>query len=156
VDIEYDPKVTSYAKMLELFWKNHDPTSKCSRQYMSAIFYHNDEQKKLAKETMEAESKKRKRPIQTTIAAAREFYDAENYHQKYLLQRFPKILAELDIEPGEPLNRSFVATRLNGYVGGYGSLKAFENEIEQLALPPGVEKYVRSQISSKGGPDIDC
>ena len=48
-----------------------------SEQYMSAIFYHNDEQKKLAKETFEREQKKTSRPIQTKILQAKDFYEAE-------------------------------------------------------------------------------
>ncbi|OXA58860.1 Peptide methionine sulfoxide reductase [Folsomia candida] len=157
VDIEYDPKVTSYSNMLDIFWKNHDPTtSKCSRQYMSAIFYHNEVQKRLAKESKEQEAKKRSRPINTEILSGKDFYEAENYHQKYLLQSYPRILSQLDIEPGEQLVRSFVATRLNGYIGGYGSMKAFENELEQLALPPQVEQSIKNQISNKKRSDIDC
>jgi len=156
VDVEYDPEVTSYSKMLELFWKNHDPTNKCSRQYMSAIFYHNDEQKKLAKETLERENKKRAKPIKTEILPGKDFYEAEGYHQKYLLQRYPRILSQLDIGPGDQLIRSYVATRLNGYVGGYGNMKEFENELENLALPPQVEQSIRNQISSKNKADIDC
>lgn len=142
--------------MLEMFWKNHDPTSKCSRQYMSAIFYHNEEQKKLAELTKEIQSNKRARPIQTSIVHAKEFYDAEDYHQKYLLQRHPKVLVQLDIEPGEQLVRSFVATRLNGYLGGYGSLKAFDGEKDKLALPPKIEEYVRKQVKHGKGNGVDC
>lgn len=152
---------------------------------MSAIFYHNDEQKKLAKETLERESKKRGKPIKTEILSGKDFYEAEeyaflysfpysvenvlrlvgqanflshhfSYHQKYLLQRYPRILSQLDIGPGDQLIRSYVATRLNGYVGGYGSLKVFESELENLALPPQVEQSVRNQISSKKQADIDC
>jgi len=123
---------------------------------MSAIFYHNEEQKKLAKASQELEAKKRARPIKTEILPGKDFYEAENYHQKYLLQRCPRILAQLDIEPGEQLTHSFVATRLNGYIGGYGTMKAFENELEQLALPPQVEQSVRNQISTKRRSDIDC
>jgi len=123
---------------------------------MSAIFYHNEEQKNLAKKSLEQQAKESARPIQTKILSGKDFYIAENYHQKYLLQRYPRILQQLDIGPGDQLVRSFVATRLNGYVGGYGSLKAFENELEQLSLPPQVQQSVLSQISSKKQADIDC
>ena len=77
IEIQYDPKTTSYSQMLKLFWRNHDPTRCASRQYMSAIFYHNSEQKKLAEDSKEEEQKKLSRKIVTKIAPAETFYDAE-------------------------------------------------------------------------------
>jgi len=63
---------------------------------------------------------------------------------------------QLNIEPGEELIRSFVATRLNGYVGGYGSLENFEQDKDKLALPKQIEEYVRNQIRNKSSSKIDC
>jgi len=144
VDIEYDPNVISYEQLLDMFWRNHNPTSKCSRQYMSVIFYHNEEQKKLAEKTFLAQQSKRM--IQTKILPFVEFTNAENYHQKYLLQKYPYILTALDMEPGAGLNRSFVAAKLNGYVGGYGTLKQYESDLKELGLPPKIESYVRNML----------
>ena len=77
MEFDYDPKVTSYEALLRLFWKNHDPTSKCTRQYMSAIFYHDEEQLKLAKESMEDEVRARGRKVTTQILPVGRFYVAE-------------------------------------------------------------------------------
>lgn len=63
--------------MLKMFWTNHDSTACHSRQYMSAIFYHNEEQKKLAEETKEAHQKTLTKPIVTRIMEAGTFYEAE-------------------------------------------------------------------------------
>lgn len=52
VDMDYDPAVTTYSHLLKMFWKNHDSTSKCTRQYMSAIFYHDEDQKQAAEESL--------------------------------------------------------------------------------------------------------
>ena len=79
VEIQYDPTKTSYSEMLKLFWTNHDPTQCASRQYMSAIFYHSKEQKQLAEQTKEEESKKRQKKIQTRIAEVETFYNAEEW-----------------------------------------------------------------------------
>ena len=77
VQIDYDPEQTEYRKLLEMFWANHDSTACHSRQYMSAIFYHDEQQKQLAEQTkMEHQSKVRK-PIVTKIIPAQAFYDAE-------------------------------------------------------------------------------
>lgn len=91
VEIVFDPMQTSYEKLLDLFWKNIDPTTQnrqfadIGTQYRTAIFYHNEEQKRLAlasKEKLE-NSGKFKGPIVTEIAPAATFYPAEEYHQKY-------------------------------------------------------------------------
>lgn len=63
--------------MLEMFWKNHDSTARCTRQYMSAIFYNNEEQKKLAEDSMKAAQSSKIKKIQTVIVPATTFYDAE-------------------------------------------------------------------------------
>lgn len=91
VEVTYDPKVISYADLLEAFFRSHDPTSlnrqgnDVGTQYRSVIFYHNDEQKKLA-ETAKLELDKSgaySKPIVTEITKAVKFYTAEDYHQNY-------------------------------------------------------------------------
>ena len=77
VEITFDPKVTSYSNMLEMFWENHDPTRCASRQYMSAIFYHNDTQKKLAEDSCAARQEELRKKIATKIVKAETFYNAE-------------------------------------------------------------------------------
>lgn len=95
VHAEYDPKQVTYEQLLDVFWKNHDPTQwhrqdpDVGSQYRSAIFYHNEKQKKAAissKEKLE-KSKKYNNPIVTEIVPAKEFYRAEEYHQRYLEKR---------------------------------------------------------------------
>lgn len=92
VRIEFDPSIISYEELLEIFWKIHDPTSlnrqgfDIGEQYRSVIFYHSEEQKEKAlKSKQEQEdSKKYKKPIVTKIEPIKEFYRAEEYHQKYI------------------------------------------------------------------------
>ena len=92
VEIVYNPAKVSYEKLLDVFWHNHDPLAKnrqfCDRgdQYRPAIFYHNDEQRRLAEATKAAHQPRFKQPIQTEIAAAGPFYKAEEYHQDYYLK----------------------------------------------------------------------
>jgi len=92
----FDPAKTSYEEMLRIFWEGHDPTqglrqgNDVGTQYRSAIFYLDDEQRRVAekvKARVEA-SGKWKRPIATEIVAATEFWPAEDYHQNYL-QKHP-------------------------------------------------------------------
>jgi peptide-methionine (S)-S-oxide reductase len=91
VQVSYDPAKVSYEKLLETFWLNHDPTTKdrqfcdSGSQYRPEIFYHSEEQKRLA-EASKARWEKDKpfrAPIVTPITQASEFYPAEAYHQDY-------------------------------------------------------------------------
>ena len=91
VQVVYDPAKVSYDKLLEVFWHNIDPTVKdrqfCDRgsQYRTGIFVHGDEQKKTAEASKSAieRSKPFKEPIVTPVAAAGDFWPAEDYHQDY-------------------------------------------------------------------------
>ena len=94
VQVEYDPARVSYARLVEVYWRNVDPTQKdgqfCDHgsSYRTAIFYHNEEQKKLAEAAKAALAKNRpfKGGIVTEIAKAGEFYPAEGYHQDFYLK----------------------------------------------------------------------
>jgi peptide-methionine (S)-S-oxide reductase len=91
VQVRYEPGKIGYAELLEVFWRNVDPTTRnrqfCDTgdQYRTAIFYHNLEQKRLAeKSRQKVESAGRlSQPIVTEISEAREFWPAEEYHQDY-------------------------------------------------------------------------
>jgi len=91
VQVEYDPSKVSYDKLLEVFWSLHDPTQlnrqgpDAGTQYRSAIFYHNEGQRKAALKSKEKLEKSGKydKPIVTEIVPASTFYKAEEYHQRY-------------------------------------------------------------------------
>jgi len=97
VEVTYEESKISYEALLQMFWKIHDPTQGMRQgpdkgeQYQSVIFYTSQEQKEEAEKSLEAEQKKHDKPITTTIRAAEEFYDAEEYHQQYLAKRNKKI-----------------------------------------------------------------
>ncbi len=91
IEIVYDPAKISYARLVDIFWHNIDPTVKdrqfcdVGHQYRTAIFYHGEEQKRVAEESKRAleVSKRFPGPIYTEIVPASQFYPAEEYHQKY-------------------------------------------------------------------------
>jgi len=91
IEILYDPTQVSYERLLKVFWYNIDPTAvnrqfvDVGSQYRTAIFYHNEEQKRLAEESKKklAESGRFDKPIVTEITPASTFYPAEEYHQDY-------------------------------------------------------------------------
>src|SRR5688572_32230396 len=91
VEVTFDPARVSYEKLLDVFWVNHDPTvtdrqfCDSGSQYRPEIFYHSEEQKKLA-EASKAKWEKQKpfrQPLRTPITKAATFYAAEDYHQDY-------------------------------------------------------------------------
>ena len=95
VEVEFDPRIVSYEQLLDVFWSNHDPTTRnrqgpdVGTQYRSVIFYYSPEQKAAAEKSKAAleTSGRFSRPIVTEIEAAPKFHRAEEYHQRYLEKR---------------------------------------------------------------------
>jgi peptide methionine sulfoxide reductase msrA/msrB len=91
VQITYDPSRISYNQLLDIFWKQVDPTDPRGqfvdrgKQYRTAIFYHSEEQRRLAEKSKNLLSASRRyaKPIATEIIKATKFYRAEEYHQDY-------------------------------------------------------------------------
>src|SRR6266404_7881815 len=95
VEVTYDPARVSYNSLLDVFWEVHDPTTlnrqgpDVGSQYRSAIFFHNSDQDTAGCESKERleQSGKLRRSIVTEIAPASQFWEAEDYHQRYLEKR---------------------------------------------------------------------
>ena len=93
VQVTYDPEKVNYEQLLAIFWRNIDPTVKnrqfcdIGSQYRSAIYYHDDDQKRLAEESKEKLIKSKKfKNIHTEIELISTFYPAEDYHQDYYIK----------------------------------------------------------------------
>ena len=103
LEIEFDPEVVSYQKLIDIFWEIHDPTMvnqqgpDIGSQYRSIIFYYTPEQKDIALDSKKKlqNSGKYKKPITTEIIAAGDFYKAEDYHQDYYLKHGLKPLCQI-------------------------------------------------------------
>ena len=104
VHLKYNPEKISYEELLKVFFENHDPTQlnrqgpDIGRLYRSVIFYHNEEQRESAekvKKELQASEKYGASTITTEIAPAKEFYIADEYHQKFLMKRGIKTCHEL-------------------------------------------------------------
>ncbi|HEY0079675.1 MAG TPA: peptide-methionine (S)-S-oxide reductase MsrA [Pyrinomonadaceae bacterium] len=112
VQITFDPQVVSYEELLKVFFTVHDPTTlnrqgaDIGTQYRSAIFYHSPQQKETA-ERVVAELEAAQlwgAPIVTEIAPAGEFYEAEQYHQRYYEQN-----------PNQPYCRAVIAPKVSKF-----------------------------------------
>ena len=93
VEVDFDPSVVSYDKLLDTFWGDHDPTTlnrqgpDMGTQYRSVIFYHTPEEKAAAEASKAKAASRFPRPIVTEILPAPAFYRAEEYHQRYVEKR---------------------------------------------------------------------
>ncbi len=111
LQIDFDPERISYERLLELFWSEHDPTSRSwSAQYKAAVFYHDEDQKRLAAESA--------------------------YHQKYYLRQNKRLLRDLQrhYPQDSELMNSTAAARVNGYLGRFGTAEDLKAEIDRLGL----------------------
>lgn len=107
IQITFDPSIVSYADLLRIFFTTHDPTTlnrqgaDVGTQYRSAVFYHNPEQEKIARQVIQEfeKSKVWKKPIVTEVAPFKEFYKAEDYHQEYYARNSRQPYCRVVIEP---------------------------------------------------------
>jgi peptide-methionine (S)-S-oxide reductase len=137
IQIEYDPTVISYEELLDVFWSSHDPSRQSwSRQYMSIVLYHDEEQRRAVIESRDRVAAEIGRDVLTEIVPFSEFYPAEAYHQKYRLQQDSALMEEFRaIYPDiEDFVASTAAARVNGYVAGYGTLERLRDELDSLGL----------------------
>lgn len=141
IQIDYDPEQITYTRLLEIFWKSHNPCHRAgSRQYLSAVFHENEKQKQLALES-KTRQEVTKGKIHTQVLLLKSFTPAEDYHQKYRLRQNRDLMNELrSLYPNDrDLVASTAAARLNGYLGGHGSLESLETD---LNLPPEKRKRI--------------
>lgn len=148
--LEYDPQEISYEALLDVFWAGHNPTARAySQQYKAAVFYHTPEQKALAEESRRQQAEAYGEEVHTEILPAERFYPAEEYHQKYRLQQTPRLMQAFEeVYPEfDAFVDSTAAARVNGYLGGHGSLEQFEKEREALGLSEDDLSWLRQRIS---------
>jgi len=152
--MDYDPAVISYKKLLDVFWDNHySAAPSWSRQYMSIIFFHNDEQQRLAIESRDHQVVRTQGKIFTEIVPATEFYLAEDYHQKYRLRSEGDLMKEFSaIYPAEEdFVNSTAAARITGYLDGYGTLADLLEDLPGFGLSPAASKKLMDIVKRRNG-----
>ena len=147
IQIEYDPRRITYAELLDQFWRGHDPfTPVPSGQYRSMILYHNEEQRRLALESRERVEAGAGRPVLTQILPFDRFHRAEPYHQKYFVRLVPPL--EMEFRRMYPSAKDFADStalaRVNGHLGGYGTIEALSREIGLYGLSEAGQRLLMS------------
>jgi peptide-methionine (S)-S-oxide reductase len=149
--VEFDPAVISYAALLEVFWAEHDPTAKpYLSQYRNAVFTTSEQQRQAAEASRRQLEERTGRVVNTAIEAAGIFTPAEDYHQKYYLQRVAPLMAELQqhYPDRRQLFRSTAAARLNGYLGCNGDPATFGADLRQVGLPANLERDLHDSLTT--------
>lgn len=145
VRIDFDPTVISFEALLELFWEGHDPTRRQrSSQYRAELFCEDERQRALAEASRDALAERLGAPVTTALRTGVPFHPAEDYHQKWRLRRQSAVWAELEARYSseEELLRSTAAAKLNGYVGGYGTVAQLERDVPLCGLSPAASRSV--------------
>jgi methionine-S-sulfoxide reductase len=136
VQVDYDPSRISYNELLDLYWEVASLMKPFSRQYTSAIYYANDEQKLLAEESLQVKADELNQEIYIELISLDRFYLAEDYHQKYYLKSSPVIYKDFQsIYTSETdLMNSTSAARVNGFLGGNGTRELLDGELASYGL----------------------
>ncbi len=132
-----------------MFWGSDNHCAQAwSRQYMSAVFYANDEQQRLALQTRDRAAQRAGRPITTEVLPLQTFYLAEGYHQKYRLRGRREFMREFQaMYPNEAdFVNSTAAARVNGFLGGEGSAELLDKEIDSYGLSPEAAAHLREYV----------
>ena len=149
VQVDYDPGRITYGQLLDIFWQSHTPTGRShARQYLRAVFYHDDDQRTRAEASKAALAQKLGQPVHTEVVPLRSFTMAEDYHQKYLLKQQYNLKAEMShIYPQrQDFVDSTAVARVNGYAGGNGSREQFDRDIDRLGLSPAGKQDLRTIV----------
>lgn len=152
--VDFDPNVVSYQQLLKLFWEGHNPhRAAWSRQYRSVILYHNDAQRQEAERIKDALAAMSGKAVQTPIEPLRQFYLAEDYHQKYSLQK-TALVHEIKRHYPRKLDwvESTAAARLNSCLSGYGKPETFADDIQKLGLSSEGESELRKRVLQRHSP----
>jgi hypothetical protein len=151
VQIDFDPEVLPFGRLLEIFWTSHDATRAATlRQYASLVFVHTKDQEEEAirsKKRLEAAAL---RPVATQILPFTGFTLAEEYHQKFYLRRDPilmKTFKEL-FPDSRLLTDSTAAARVNGFLAGFGDPLLFMSTTPRWGLS--AEGWDRLRRIAKG------
>jgi methionine-S-sulfoxide reductase len=149
VEVEFDPSMVSYRELLDVFFAGHDCSlAAVDRQYMSVIFYQDAEQERVAREAIAEIETESDLVAQTEVLPAGAFYPAEDYHQKYALQKHAFLMQEM--QASYPKFADFIASttaaRLNGYAYGVGDSARLLQEIDSFGLSVRAKEYLSSLV----------
>ena len=149
LELDFDPAILSFAEILSLFWKAHNPFSAPrSAQYKSALFWHDSKQRAQAEESVaQLQTQAGGRELSTQLLPYEAFHLAEDYHQKYVLRRHPDFAGPLlGTYPNlVDFTASTAAARLNGYLAGHGKREHLAQDLPRLGLSAEAQAWLAKE-----------
>ena len=132
IQLDYDPQVLSYNDVLDAFFRAHDARSASrKRQYASIIFTHDDEQRAIAEQAIDPARYPARKGVSTCVEGATDFWDAEAYHQKWILQRKRPLMLALGLtDVAQLLDRP--AAVMNAVASGKLPVEAAMERLDEL------------------------
>jgi len=153
VQIDFDPGRISYRQLLEEFFAGHNPVwASPIRQYASAIFTHDQEQETMARQALSEAQRRYGKKVSTQLLPYTGFTRAEDYHQKYYLRNTRALMDQYRgrFATQDEFTDSTAAARVNGYLGGNGTLRQLEAEASGLGISSGAVDALRKILRKKG------
>lgn len=149
IQIDFDPAVLPYERLLDLFWSLHSPCSRSyGTQYRNALFTHGEAQEKAALASKAARAEAMGGRIHTAVEPMPEFWPAEDYHQKYYLRGEQALAAEaIALHPdARAFMNSTAAMRLNAWIAGEGSRAQIERDLPRLGLSESTVESLKRRL----------
>ena len=137
--LDYDPRILSYAELLDAIWTHRRGGRSSNRQYMDAVFCATAEHAAIA----------RSKNVTAPIITGARFYLAEDYHQKYYLRHDSMLMRELAAYSPQDFVESTVAARLNGYVAGNGTLGMLREDLPRLGLSAAANAHLERLVGMR-------
>ena len=137
LQIDFDPLQITFDEIVDRFWKSHNPIgSRRSSQYMSAIWYRDEQQLSVINASIQALTQRFETRPTTQVQPLDVFYRAEDYHQKYGLQRHQSVMRKFSAMYSDfhDFVDSTAAARLNGFAYGQGTQVQFDEESESYGF----------------------
>lgn len=153
--VDFDPDVISYTELVDLALASHDPTRAAHKpQYASVILAHDAEQLALASQRADRSAAAAGvQRLATRIEPLKQFWLAEDYHQKYHLRHDRTLMSDFGAMFGvdqEAFRESTAAARVNGYIAGYGRKSRLSSEIPFLGLSDSGRSRLVTAVDSSG------
>jgi len=139
IQIDFAPEEIDFAAVVDLVWTSHNPVGAArSSQYKSAIWFADDQQLAIIDQSVEPLVERYQRELTTEILPLETFFNAEDYHQKYVLQRHDAVMKQFKAYYPDfhDFVNSTAAARLNGFAYGSGSKALFEQEQSTYGFSP--------------------
>lgn len=152
LQIDFDPQRMSFGEVLDLYFAGHRPTRPpWKRQYMSALFFHDGEQRRLIEQRCRQAEEQWGEALHVEILSADSFHRAEDHHQKYYLQRHSELMDDLTVFYPDfaQIVDSTAAARLNGFLAGARTHVLQNEDLARYGLSERGQRILRRQ--ARGG-----